>query len=225
MSELATPVPSALATPPPETNSSTSSAAEGSHQPSAESSNTLPAQATSTSALAKRSTKRLLSTPAPIDDYYFMRIVAGRDPTAVYGFILDLPCRLRWAKYYYQELYDDDLSSLPLEEAAEELTIMEKVSREIIPRMIYHEFRSLPRVQDTLLPIDPEPGSTKFQYVFALRDNSSKASETVALRKADVLGVRRRLGLGDQMPKWYEMYRCVQSPTIIHHSDTNSFNS
>ena len=138
-----------------------------------------------------------------------MRIYGGKDPTAVYGFILDLPCRLRWARYYHEQVYAFDVLSLPTEEAAEELTLMEQVIRTIIPRMIYYEFPSLPRVQDTLLPIDPEPGATQVQYVFALRDNSSKESKTVPLRNSDIQRVRLRLGLGDQKPKWYEMYRYV----------------
>ena len=153
--------------------------------------------------------RRLPPKPPSIQLYYAMLIYGGKDPTAVYGFILDLPCRLRWARYYHQELYKFDVLSMPPQEAAEELQLMEELSRTIIPRMIYHEFPTLPRVQESLIPIDPEPGATKVQYVFVLRDNSSTESKTARLLKSDVLGVRLRLGLGEQMPKWYEMYRYV----------------
>ena len=146
--------------------------------------------------------------------YEYVGVRAYPRPCAdtVYGFILDEQSRLRWARWYYEMAYPGKLLTMTPEETDRVLTFAERTMRSMLHGLIYHEFPDLPRLRNRLLPVKTRP-SHKI-YVFTLADDATPQGFLVHLDTELIKKVGRRLGLGDQEPRWYRIEPSVRTVSL-----------
>ncbi len=141
------------------------------------------------------------------------RIKTRLDPepsTFAFGFVLDYQCRLRWAKYFFNEFQKSDPCTLTPEDAEDMMKSLLFVISTIIPDRVYAAHPELPRLRTRLLPI--EDGEAVYdRWVFALRDNTTSRNLHFPLTPEHIETVRKELGLEeDQQPQWVPLPTYVQ---------------
>ncbi|TFY64403.1 hypothetical protein EVG20_g5954 [Dentipellis fragilis] len=117
--------------------------------------------------------------------------------TQAYGFVLDMEIIRHWAIKFYTNSHGDKLSTLSPEDAEEELSTACTVTISMLPMVIYREFPRIPSVWYRLARIDRK------KYLLVLKDNETAASTKAKVEPDDVEGVRQKLDLGTQRPRWY----------------------
>ncbi len=126
-------------------------------------------------------------------------------PSVAFGFILDIHCRLRWAKWFHEYLFGpEELEGKTPEEVHMAHTDMEHAIRGVLPGLIYSEFPDLYPLRNRILPI-VETDPYVQRYVFVLRDNATWQGMKAPLTAGVIEGVRQRLGVGDVEPNWYRI--------------------
>ncbi|KAA1469318.1 hypothetical protein DENSPDRAFT_834902 [Dentipellis sp. KUC8613] len=123
-------------------------------------------------------------------------------PTAThaYGFILCSERLERWAMEHCPDPDAPDMSTLSPEEAMIELSVVRGVASTVLPMRIYRDYPRLPSEWHRLILMD-DCG----RYLLVLKDNGTVAQAMTKLEPEDVEGVRARLELGAQKPKWYRI--------------------
>ncbi|KAI0770577.1 hypothetical protein C8Q74DRAFT_1369721 [Fomes fomentarius] len=126
-------------------------------------------------------------------------------PSVAFGFLLDIHCRLRWAKWFHEYLFGpEELTGKTPEEIHKAFTDMEHAIRGVLPGLIYSEFPDLYPLRNRVLPI-VETDPYVQRYVFVLRDNATWQGMKAPLTAEVIEGVRQRLGVGDVEPNWYRI--------------------
>ncbi|TFY71589.1 hypothetical protein EVG20_g1426 [Dentipellis fragilis] len=125
-------------------------------------------------------------------------IVAGT-ATRAYGFMLDRECIRHWAPIVYEEIYHAEMPVSDTEDGKATLRASCHMVTIMLPAKIYREFPSIPCLWRRMILFSGG------RYLLVLKDNRSTATRTAQLDPEDVEGIRRKLDLGAQRPKWYDV--------------------
>ncbi|KAI0715899.1 hypothetical protein C8T65DRAFT_694548 [Cerioporus squamosus] len=137
-------------------------------------------------------------------EYKHIRAHPRPAPKTAYGFLLDVKCRRRWARWYRELAYKDSLTTMSPQEADELLDDLELTTAAMLPSLIYSEFPALVPLRNRLLPVK-DGNLVPQHYVFALRDDATWQGMMAPLDAEVVEAVGRRLGVPGQEPNWYRI--------------------
>ncbi|TFY71588.1 hypothetical protein EVG20_g1427 [Dentipellis fragilis] len=126
-------------------------------------------------------------------------IIVGGPATHVYGFLLNQECIHHWAPIIYEEIHRAKMPSATSKNFQSKFRASCSMVTLMLPLKIYREFPSVLRLWRRLILFYDEG------YLLVLKDNRTTATRTAELDPDDLEGIRRKLNLGSQRPKWHRI--------------------
>ncbi|TFY71593.1 hypothetical protein EVG20_g1428 [Dentipellis fragilis] len=127
-------------------------------------------------------------------------VIVGGPATRVYAFVIDTERINHWAAIIYEEIHGVKLPAQTTKDGEIAFSASCSMVPTTLPLKIYREFPSIPRLWHRMILLPNCEG-----YLLVLKDNRSTATRTAQLDPDDVEGIKRKLDLGKQRPKWYHV--------------------
>ncbi|TFY71584.1 hypothetical protein EVG20_g1423 [Dentipellis fragilis] len=127
-------------------------------------------------------------------------IIVKGPATRAYGFILNQECIHYWAPIFYEEIHHTPMPKPTAKNFKSKLRASCSMVTLMLPLKMYKEFPSIPRLWRRLILFPSGEG-----YLFVLKDNRTMDTTNTELDPQDVEGIKKRLRLGEQSPKWYDI--------------------
>ncbi|KAA1474775.1 hypothetical protein DENSPDRAFT_841403 [Dentipellis sp. KUC8613] len=124
-------------------------------------------------------------------------VIVGGPATHVYSFVINNKCIDHWAGIIYEELHGTKLPPQTTKGGRTAYMASCSMVSTTLPTRIYREFPSIPRLWQRMILLPNCDG-----YLLVLKDNRTPATTTTKLDPKDVQGIREKLNLGKQRPRW-----------------------
>ncbi len=125
----------------------------------------------------------------------------GHRVTRVYAVKLDWECIYRWGEILYDEVYPGKREQMSPEDFRKALRRLQTLTVNYMIHRIYCEFPNIPILRRASLLVE----CPQLSWLFVFKDNSSNEALHAPLDPAEVVGVKKFIGVEKQGAKWYHV--------------------